>query len=49
MQSKPRFATQAIHLARSVDQLREAADQVTRICEWIVYAIRGEDVAASSI
>jgi phosphate uptake regulator len=48
-QHKPRFANQAIHLARSVNQLKQAADKVTSICEWIVYAIRGEDHGTSNV
>ena len=49
MQHRPRFANQAIHLARSVNQLKQAADKVTSICEWILYAIRGEDHATSNV
>jgi phosphate transport system protein len=49
MQHRPRFANQVIHLARSVNQLRQAAEKVTSICEWIIYAIRGEDHVTSSV
>jgi phosphate uptake regulator len=49
MQNKARFANQAIHLARSSDQLRQAADKVVSICEWIVYAIRGEIHVTSNV
>jgi len=49
MQHRPRFANQAIHLARSVNQLKQAADRVTSICEWTLYAIRGEDHATSNV
>ena len=49
MKHRPRFANQAIHLARSVNQLKQAADRVASICEWTLYAIRGEDHATSNV
>jgi phosphate transport system protein len=49
MRNRPRFANQAIHLARSVNHLKQAADRVTSICEWIIYSIRGEDHVTSNV
>jgi phosphate transport system protein len=49
IQHRPHHGSQAIHLARSVSQLKQAVDKVTSICEWTLYAIRGEDHATSSV
>lgn len=49
MQVRPRFANQAVHLARSANQLKQAADKVTSICEWTIFAIRGEDHGTQDI
>jgi phosphate transport system protein len=49
MQHRPRFANQAIHLARAVNQLKQAVEKVTSICEWIVFAIRGEEHVTSNV
>jgi phosphate transport system protein len=49
MQRRPRFANQAIHLARSVNQLKQAAGKIASICEWIVFAIRGDIHATSNV
>ncbi len=34
---------------RDGDLLKQAADKVTSICEWIIYAIRGEDHGTSNV
>jgi len=42
IQHRPRHRGQAIHLARSANQLRLAARRVASICKWTMFAIRGE-------
>lgn len=41
MKSNSRIANQAILLLRSAYNLRRAADRVTGICEWVVFAVEG--------
>jgi phosphate transport system protein len=48
MADKPRIANQAIFLSRSAHNLRRAAERVTGICEWVVFAVEGSMGAADS-
>lgn len=41
MMNKPRIASEAIFLSRSAYNLRRAAQRVTGICEWVVFAVEG--------